>query len=130
MSFHPAVFNVTVHDPSLYHGLQGAQHPFFQQAGRQQVSGVPTGVPTGVPSQYLDLAQDDSHFQHFVNSLPSELQGPVAFRNSSSNSSRFPPGPVKPRLTIPTISNSTFVQLPVSTHLSFVSQFLLCLSRC
>ncbi|XP_071538394.1 protein spaetzle 3-like isoform X2 [Panulirus ornatus] len=105
MSFHPAVFNVTVHDPSLYHGLQGAQHPFFQQAARQQVAGV--------PSQYLDLAQDDSQFQQFVHSLPSELQGPIAFRNSSSNSSRFPTGAIKPRLTIPTISNSTFVQLPV-----------------
>nr|XP_045614857.1 protein spaetzle 3-like [Procambarus clarkii] len=105
MTLHPAVFNVTVHDPSLYHGLPGAQHPFFQQHGPHHVSGV--------PSQYLDLGHDDTHFQNFMHSLPSELQGPVAFRNSSSSGSRFPPGAVAPRLALPTITNTTFVQLPV-----------------
>ncbi|KAK4324901.1 hypothetical protein Pmani_004487 [Petrolisthes manimaculis] len=175
MTFHPAVFNVTVLDPSLYHGLPGNPHPLFHRPQHNQAvpghpgipghqgipglpgppgshlpdvpgfpghhaglprgvpvgvpgtrhgglpgtghpgvpRGVPGGVPGGVPSQYLDRAPEDPQFQSFVHSLPSELQGPVAFRNTSGGKNR--PGPVVPRLGIPAISNSTFVQLPDTT---------------
>ncbi|XP_042873195.1 protein spaetzle 3-like isoform X3 [Penaeus japonicus] len=109
MSFHPATFNLTVYDPSLYAG-----HPqplsFFQQ--QPPAPAPPTGrsvssFPGNVPSQYLDRGHDDPKFP-FMPSLPSELQGPLAFRNGTQASRT-----VVPRLSLPGVSNSTFVQLPV-----------------
>lgn len=155
MTFHPAVFNLTVVDPTLYHGFQGAAHPFFQQAQPQPhphlqnrvpgtlpvPGGVPGGAPGGIPNQYLDEGNEDHQFQSFVHSLPSELQGPIAFRNgtftreppspsshssasSTASSSAFAQSrPTVPRLAIPAISNSTFVQLPVSTPEIFCTCF-------
>ncbi|KAK3884629.1 hypothetical protein Pcinc_011112 [Petrolisthes cinctipes] len=92
-------------------GVPGTRHGGVPGTGHAGVPrGVPGGVPGGVPSQYLDRAPEDPQFQSFVHSLPSELQGPVAFRNTSGGKNR--PGPIVPRLGIPAISNSTFVQLP------------------
>ena len=121
MTFHPAVFNLTVVDPSLYPGLQGAQHPFFQQPqhhtqNQHLPNRIPGGVPGRIPNQYLEGGgHEDTNFQTFVHSLPSELQGPIAFRNDTRHAPFAKPRPIIPRLAIPAISNSTFVQLPVST---------------
>ncbi|XP_045125970.1 protein spaetzle 3-like [Portunus trituberculatus] len=120
MTFHPAVFNLTVVDPSLYPGLHGGQHPFFQAPQQPQNPHLPPHLPNrvpgaapGLPSQHLEGGAEDTHFQTFVHSLPSELQGPIAFRNDTRQAPFAKPRPVIPRLAIPAISNSTFVQLPV-----------------
>ncbi|XP_063600284.1 protein spaetzle 3-like [Penaeus indicus] len=96
MSFHPATFNLTVYDPA----------PFFHQQAPPTGRSV-SSFPGSVTSQHLDRGHDDPKFP-FMPSLPSELQGPLAFRNGSQASRA-----VVPRLALPGATNSTFVQLPV-----------------